>query len=219
VKRKVIVAAGLLALGVVLYAGRLWAQQSAAPAAAPAPRTRIALLNLTYVLKNYEKFKTFQNEIKAAFEPFQKKDQAKKAEAEVLTKEAQAPNTTESRREDIARQLKAIQREVEDNNAAAKQYLGKKEGEQMKILYLDIMDIAGRYARAHDFELVLHYNDATTQEDFLSIPNIFRKLQAGALMPLYAVQGLDISKEVVVALNYPLMQHNQTPQGGTPGGQ
>jgi Skp family chaperone for outer membrane proteins len=206
---------GLLALGAVLYAGRLWAQQTAP--AAPAPRTRIALLNLTYVLKNYEKFKTFQEEIKKAFEPFQKKDQAKKAEAEVLTKEAQTAN--ETRREEIARQLKAIQREVEDNNAAAKQYLGKKEGEQMKILYLDIMDIAGRYARAHDFELVLHYNDATTQEDFLSIPNIFRKLQAGALMPLYAVQGLDISKEVVGALNYPLMQHNQTPQGGNPGTQ
>ncbi len=217
-KRKVIVAAGLLALGAVLYVGRVWAQQGggAPAAAAPAPRTRIALLNLTYVIKNYQKFVTFQDEMKKAIEPFQKVDRDKKALAETLAKEAQDPKTPETRREDLARQLKAIQREVQDNNDAAKQFLGKKGDEQMKILYLDIMDAAQRYARAHDFELVLHYNDATTREDFLSPQNIARKLQAGALMPLYAVAGLDISKEVVEALNYPL--RGQVPAGGAPGG-
>jgi Skp family chaperone for outer membrane proteins len=218
VKRKIIVAGGLLALGAVLYAGRLGAQQGAAPApaAAPAPRTRVALLNLTYVMKNYAKFITFQEEMKKSFTPFQQFERDKKAAAETLSKEAQDPKTAESRRDDLVKQLKGIQRELEDNKAAAQAFLGKKGDEQMKILYLDIMEAAQRYARAHDFELVLHYNDATTREDFLSPQNIARKLQAGALMPLYAVAGLDISKEVVEALNYPL--RGQVPAGAAPGG-
>jgi Skp family chaperone for outer membrane proteins len=219
VKRTVLVAGGILALGAILYAGRLRAQPSSgapAPAAAPAPRTRIALLNLTYVLKNYEKFQNFQNEIKGAFEPFQKTDRDKKAALDVLSKEAQDPKISEAKREELARQIRGLQRDIQENQETAKAYLQKKGDEQMKILYLDVMDAAQRHARAHDFELVLHYNDATTRADFLSSANIARKLQAGALMPLYAVAGLDISKEVVEALNYPLRA--SVPRGGNPGG-
>ncbi len=224
-KRTVLLAASVLALGAVLHVGRLPAQNpAAAPAAAPAPRTRIALLNLTYVLKNYDKFKTFQDEIKRAFQPFQDTDRKKKAEAEVLAKEIQGLTPQqEPSREELTKKLKNLQREVQDNNENAKAYLQKKGDEQMKILYLDIMDAAQRHARAHDFELVLHYNDATNRDDWISAPNIARKLQAGALMPLYAVPGLDISKEVVDSLNYPLRAAGGSgvPAGapaGAPGG-
>jgi Skp family chaperone for outer membrane proteins len=222
----VIAAGGILALGVLLYAGRVGAQQqsgaagSTAPVAAPAPRTRVALLNLSYVIKNYAKFKTFQEEMKQAFEPYQKKDTAKKQALEALTKEAQQPGVTDAKREELTQKAKGIQREIEDNGAEAKAWLGRKTDEQMKILYLDIMDASQRYARAHDFELVLHYNDATTREDFLSPQNIARKLQAGALMPLYAVQGLDISKEVVDNLNSYLQAGPAPAAGGAgPGSQ
>jgi Skp family chaperone for outer membrane proteins len=217
----VLVAGGVLILAVVLVAGRLAAQQGgqAAPAAAPPPRTRIALLNLTYVIKKYKKFETFQAEIKTAFEPFQKHDQGKKAEAEALAKEGQKPETTEARREEINRQLKALQRDIEDNGTSAKAFLQKKGDEQMRILYMDIMSAAQRYARGHDYEMVLHYNEATTQEDFYSPVNIARKIQAGALMPLYFVPGMDISKEVVDTLNAYLGAAPAATNGGAPGGQ
>src|SRR5205823_1731107 len=53
VKRTVTYAAGVLILGVAVYAGsRLWAQNTSG-AARPAPTTRIALINLPYVIKNY----------------------------------------------------------------------------------------------------------------------------------------------------------------------
>ncbi len=218
-KRTVLLAGGILALGAMLAVDRLPAQQagSPAPAAAPAPRTRIALLNLTYVIKNYEKFKTFQDEMKRAFLPYQEKDRKLKSEAELLAKEIQALTPAqEPSREELTRKLKNLQRDIQDNNETAKSFLGKKTDEQMKILYLDIMEAATRHARGHDFELVLHYNDATSKEDFYSSPNIARKLQAGALMPLFAVGGLDISKEVVESLNYAL--HGSAMPAGAPGG-
>src|SRR5439155_1529767 len=73
VKRTVCLAAGLVALGVVIYVGKLWAQQpgaaGATPAAAPEPRTRIALLNLNYVIKFYKKFNNYQEQLKHDAEP------------------------------------------------------------------------------------------------------------------------------------------------------
>jgi Skp family chaperone for outer membrane proteins len=219
VKRTVLLAGGILALGAMLAVDRLPAQQAGAPApaAAPAPRTRIALLNLTYVIKNYERFKTFQEEMKKAFLPYQDKDRKLKSEAELLAKEIQTLTPAqEPSREELTRKLKNLQRDIQDNNETAKSFLGKKTDEQMKILYLDIMEAATRHARGHDFELVLHYNDATSKEDFYSSPNIARKLQAGALMPLFAVGGLDISKEVVESLNYAL--HSSQMPAGAPGG-
>jgi len=88
----------------------------AAPTAAPGARSRIALINLTYVVKNYEKFKSFQEELKKAVEPFQAKDTSLKAEGDKIAKDAQTPNTTAEKREQIERKLKDIQRAIEDKD-------------------------------------------------------------------------------------------------------
>ncbi|HEY7428872.1 MAG TPA: hypothetical protein VH682_31870, partial [Gemmataceae bacterium] len=58
-----------------------------------------------------------------------------------------------------------------------------------------------------------HYNDAVTPEDFMSPQNIARKLNTGALMPLYAAPGMDISQEVVNMLNYNLRPSTAAPDG------
>jgi len=212
------VLAGVVALGVMVYVGRLWAQQTGgARTAAPEPRTRVALLNLTYVVKNYKKYQTFQEEIKKAIDPYQLKDAGKKKEAEALAKEAQLPATTAERRAAIEKQMRTLQRELEDNKAEAKAFLDKKSDDQLKILYMDVQAAAHRYALAHNFELVLHYNDATTPEEFHSPQNIARKMQAGACMPLYAAPGMDISNEVVTALNaaYPGTAATTAPAAGS----
>jgi Skp family chaperone for outer membrane proteins len=79
--------------------------------------------------------------------------------------------------------------------------LGKKTEEDMKTLYKDVTEVTREVANARGFDLVLQYNDATTLEDFMSSQNIARKLQTGALMPLSAVDGMDISEEIVTLLN------------------
>src|SRR5436190_1900344 len=79
-------AAGLLVLGALLLAGRSWSDTQ--PAAGPRPQTRIAVVNLSHVVRNYDKFKTYQEELKKAVEPYQAKDTAFKAEGERLSQEA-----------------------------------------------------------------------------------------------------------------------------------
>ncbi len=217
-KKTVLAAGGLIALGVMCYVSRSWGQQTS-PAGqnrptqtAAEPKTRIALLNLTYVIKNYLKYQNFQKEIKSQIEPFQKRDSELRKQLEELRKKAETAKPSE--REALEREAKEIQRKLEDNAAEIKGALGKKSDDEMKILFTDVFDAARRYAAAHEFELVLHYNDAVTPEDFMSPQNIARKLNTGALMPLYAAPGMDISREIVEMLNYNLRPN--TPQGGAP---
>src|SRR5262249_46823940 len=103
VKRTVVFTAGVLALGLAGYLGsHLRAQQAGNAPAAPAftePRTRIALINLAYVIKNYKKTETFQSEIKAEFKTFEGRAQAKQTEYEQRAKHASDPGTTAQQRE------------------------------------------------------------------------------------------------------------------------
>jgi Skp family chaperone for outer membrane proteins len=218
VKKTVLTAGGLLALAVLCYAGRSWGQAqpgqpSSSTQAAAAPKTRIALLNLTYVIKNYVKYVNFQKEIQTAIEPFKQKDTELRKRLEELRKKGESAAATE--KETLEKEGKELQRKLEDNSVEAKATLGKKSDDEMKILFMDVYEAARRYAVSHEFELVLHYNDAVTPEDFMSPQNIARKLNTGALMPLYAAPGMDISREVVEMLNYNLRPSTASP-GGAP---
>jgi Skp family chaperone for outer membrane proteins len=187
-----------------MYVGTVWAQQGgvAAPGAArPAPSTRIALLNLSHVIKSYDKFKSFEEELKTVAQPFQKRGMDTKGEGDKLAAEKNDPKTQPQRKDEIERRLKELQRIWEDNQTELQKILVKKQEEQLKILYMDVRSVAERHAQAHNYEMVLHYNDHVKPEDYWSAANIARKMQAGALMPMYYVAGLDISQEVINALN------------------
>ncbi len=194
--------AGVLALGTAIYvSSHLAAQQPNAAQQQQQPKSRIAILNLTYVVKHYKKFQTYQEELKKMVEPFQAKDTSLKKEGETLTKEGQTPATTADRREKIEQRLKQIAREIEDNKNDAQKKVQQQQEGQLRTLYMDIRGVAEKYAQAHGYEMVLHYNDAVTTEDYWSAPNIARKMQAGALMPLYWTNGIDISSNIVQTLN------------------
>jgi Skp family chaperone for outer membrane proteins len=221
VKRTVAFAAGALTFALAgVFGSHASAQQPATatqtrPAAAE-PRTRIALLNLGYVIKNYKKFETFQSEIKAEYKNYEARVQAKQAQSEQLTKHATDPKTAPEQRDADERTLKQLKREIEDLAAEAKAALNKKQDEQLVILYREIQDAASRYAMAHNFEAVFHYQDATTQQDYYNPYMIARKVQSPSLMPIYQAPGLDISYEIVMALNAAYLNNNKQPAAGQP---
>src|SRR5262249_25095506 len=149
------------------------------------PRTRIALINLAYVIKNYKKTETFQSEIKAEIKSFEGRAQAKQTQLEQLAKHASDPAVPTQQREADSAEITKLKREIEDLQNETKKLLGKKNDEQMVILYREIQDAAQRYAVAHNYDLVLHYIDAVTQADYYSPGAIARKLQSSACMPMY----------------------------------
>jgi Skp family chaperone for outer membrane proteins len=177
------------------------------------PQTRIGLVNLTYVIKNYSKYKDFQEEIRDIIGPFQQKDGQLREKLEQLRLEGQQLSEQASRGgkqgEAAVKKLKSVEkkgkqlvREMEDNQAEAKLKLGKRSDDEMKILFIDVLEAVKRYSADHDLDAVLHYNDALTRVDFLSAQNIARKLNTGALMPLTSAPGIDISKDISDLLNF-----------------
>jgi len=193
----------VLILAALIGAGRLWAESKEQKLAKPVPRTRVALLNLTAVIKNYDKYKYFQEEIKKVVDPFLRKELHLRQKAEALQKKfEEAANAAQPiSREEYEEQAKELRRKKEDLDTKARKAVGKKNDEAMKALFLDVEEAAKRYAIAHDFDLLLHYNDATTEEDMNCVQNIARKLKTEGFLPIYSAPGIDISKDIIELLN------------------
>ena len=60
---------------------------------------------------------------------------------------------------------------------------------------------AGRSGASMSSDLVMQYNDGVMPTDKTNPQNIQRKMQTGACMPMYFVQGMDISDTVIFMLN------------------
>jgi Skp family chaperone for outer membrane proteins len=198
---------GLLRAGgvaLVAFALVFVGRSTSEPKKAPAPRSRIALINLSTVIRGYQKYKDFQARTKEEIEDYQKKDKEMRAQLEPLGKELLDTELPDQKRREVEDKIKQLKRALEDNQSEAKAVLGKKSDEQMVILYKEVQQAVARYAKANDLELVLHFNDAdakTQAAEFWSPANVARKMQAGACMPMYAAPGLDISEEIIEALN------------------
>jgi Skp family chaperone for outer membrane proteins len=208
VKNQIVWAVGALALAASVYVGgTLWAQQAGAPvattppSAAPQPHTRIAFVNLAYVLKNYVKVNALTDDMKKNFTEFEAKAKGKKAQMEQLDTENQNPQTAQAKREANMESMKQLKRDIEDINAQAKKILGDKSDANTVTLYREIQDAASRYAMANNFEMVLQFSDAFTETDYNSPMNIMSKMQTRACLPMFYQGGNDISMQVVTNLN------------------
>jgi Skp family chaperone for outer membrane proteins len=165
------------------------------------PKTRVGLVNLAHVIKKYKKFYAFQEELKNAIDPFHKRDEALKQKVDDLTKESKAPMTSDDRREEIARLIKQATDDATANKQKASVVLTAKQEAQMKVLYTEIREAVRRHAESHGLEVVMHYQDAVDPKELDSAQNISRKMTAGAAIPVYIAPGVDISEEIIVALN------------------
>jgi len=223
VKRKWIVATvGVASAAALVFVGSLWAQQPGGTPAVPsrpaaAPRTKIAVLNLTYVISYYEKYKTFKEDIKKQMQPFEDMVKQNQLKAEAMQKElantTQPPN--EARRQEIEKQMRELKFSVDGATADMKPKVIKQEQDEMVLLYREVQSAAATYAAAHDFDLVLQYNEPLDPKDYYSPANIERKMGAGALIPLYYGGGMEISQDVLAMLNAKYRQvGGAAPAGG-----
>lgn len=200
----------VVAAAAFIGASRLWAEGKEKK---PAPRTRIAFFNLTYVIKHYDKYQQYNEEVKKMVKPYKERDTELRAQLEELRKQAKdfyvvpakgEDGDEKSRKEELEKKAKKIRREIEENAAKIKKELGKSSDDEMKIVYEDVVEAARRYATTNGLDLVLHYNEADTPEGLLSAQNIARKLNTGAFMPVYWDESMDISLDIVTMLNQKL---------------
>jgi Skp family chaperone for outer membrane proteins len=202
---------GLATVGVAVYVGsRLMAQTGtqgypATAAHVAGAKTRVGLLNLKYVVMNYAKWKNFTEQLKGEYKKYEEQVNGLNTQMETLKKQMQAA-TDPTQKETIEKQAKQLQRQMQDLADEAKNTLGKKESDELVIIYKEIASAVAAYAQATDIDLVMHYNDATTPEEMNSPQNIQRKMVTGPTTPLYYKPGdIDISQQILGMLN----QHYQ----------
>jgi Skp family chaperone for outer membrane proteins len=203
----VITLTGMAALGIGAYLGsRLYAQeqgqiqQTNATAPAPPLRTRIAVVNLLGVVKNYQKWQDFENQYKGALKNADAEFEKMKAEG-LRLKEKLEKAVDEAEREKIKEQLKGLDRQVQDKGEQFKRELLKWRDDVAVQIYREIEDAVRLVARSNDIELVLHYSDAVVPADIYHPLNIQRKLQSQGCMPMYMQDGMDITVRVTETLN------------------
>jgi len=189
----------LLAVGLVVVVSRSWSAPKAEP---PARRTRVAVLNVSQVIKSYAKWKTFQAHFKKDVERYEEEAKELKAQVDSLAKDSTAADAPAAQREQAEEKLKEAKRALEDLAAKAKKSLAEKQAKQYTELYGDVRHAVAKYAKAHDLELVLQYNDmfADSPEGDKNPLGIQRRLTTDGCLPLYAADGMDISKDIIFAM-------------------
>lgn len=211
-KRIIGILAGMGTLGVAVYLGAVvWAQPPVAPqpAAQPAParpaqplRTRMALINIAKVLKEYSKAKDFQSQLIE----MSKKYDAQYLEPirkEIVSRQTkyQNPETPQAQREGMEREIRKFQLDLREKEEDVRKNLAGQQGVWTVQLYREIEDATGFFAKSNDIELVMFYADTTDKANPYEPANIQRKLSMGAAMPMYITPGMDISDAIVSMLN------------------
>jgi Skp family chaperone for outer membrane proteins len=165
-------------------------------------QSRIGLINMTRALKGSKRFQAMRADLD------QRRTQVLQR-AETINKEIRArqadcedPATSPIRRDEHAGRLRQLRRELEDEQDVARTQMTRINGEAVTAMYRAVEDAANRVARLKGLELVMFYTDAVTEADFYSPASLERKLsQPGALIPMIAAPGMDITEVVIEALN------------------
>jgi Skp family chaperone for outer membrane proteins len=178
-----------------------------APAAASAmPGTRVAVVNINKVLKNYAKAQKLNNDIRTKVQGYAKQINDKKEEIQKLQTELAQPTTTPQRKEQIEKQIVNLQRLLQDIDNEARKVIGKEQGDIAVQIFREIEGVIRAVATSNNFDIVFSYPDATDDADMYTQDNVVRKLAAQAAMPLFYKPHVDMTKAVIDTLNmsYPV---------------
>jgi Skp family chaperone for outer membrane proteins len=201
VKSKLIALAVLVPLMAAVYIGGRSSAQTPAPTPRPL-QTRIGLLNMVQVLKNYKKFQGIEDNIKHYAQGVEKSLEPFRTELIRLKTIYQDEKTSEEEKKKIEHRMRQLQLDAQYKEEEAKKELIKMNGDAAVQIYKEVEDAVNLYARSNNLELVLFYNDAVTAEDFYHPANLQRKLtQPAAVMPIFVTPGMDISNQIAANLN------------------
>jgi Skp family chaperone for outer membrane proteins len=210
-----------LAAAALLFCSAANAQQAGQPQQQyqppPMPKTKIAILNLQHVVKNYEKWRIFEEEYKSKYKSYDAEFEKIKKEGLALKEQLTKLPPDGKEAETIKSRLKILDRQVQDLGDTAKSQLLKLQDDMSIHIYTEVEAAVGAYAKANDIDLVMQFNDGVLPTDKSNPQNIQRKMQTGAMMPMYSVDGMDISATIILMLNdhyrRSMSQNGAAPQG------
>lgn len=210
-KRTVVTLKGLATLAIAVFlGGQVWAQApgaapapAAAPAAAARPlQTRIGLVNMVQVLKDYKKFQNIEEPIKKRSKELETVLEGYRQQLIKMKTDYQAATTTPAQKDMIEKSSREVQMKAQIAEEDAKKELTKLQGDAAVQIYQEVKAAVDRFAVTYGYEAVFFYNDAITPTDMMHPANVQRKLmQPACLMPMYFAPGMDITANIVNNLN------------------
>jgi Skp family chaperone for outer membrane proteins len=193
--KKLILAVGLAVLALVGATGKTLAQTTTG--------TRVAVVNVGLVFSKYEKAKFYKAELETTLKPF--KTEGEKIANQMKTYGEPLKNKTvdPKLKDQYEQYLLKLKRDMEDLDMQARKLIGKKQEEQIVILYKEVTGAIQAFAKANSYHLVLGYGQQIEGDPY-SFANINRMMQGmdlGSATPLYLEGSVDISQAVVDTLN------------------
>jgi Skp family chaperone for outer membrane proteins len=190
---------GVLSLtAAVWFASKLLAEPPARPAATG--QTRVAMLNMRWVIKNYLKYNAFINSMKLEEKKYIDELTLKQKAIEKLAKEME-PLPQGAGRDSKEQEIRNLQREMDDIKLRARKEVQQKGNDEMVKVYKEVRDAAYRHATSNGFDLVLHFDGAADKTEIDSPVLVMRSINSGGCAPLYWNPSLDISGHVLKVLN------------------
>jgi outer membrane protein len=154
-------------VGTLIYARNGRAQDGGAPAAAqPAGPHQIGLIDMAHVFKEYEKFKTLSEDLRAQV-------QESDAEAQTMVQALQQTQAQMSsgtyaagspEYQQLEQQLIEQQTEIENFRKRKQLEFLRKEADIYKTVYLEVQDAVGMYARHYKYTLIMRFNRAKVED-------------------------------------------------------
>src|SRR5205807_2425139 len=118
----------------------------------------------------------------AQFKAYQERAKSIALKIEGYKKDAANPQKQQAEIDSIQKEMVRLQRELEDINNEAKAVLNKKNDDESVLIYKEVQDMAGRFAAARGYDLVLTYNDAPANDPGVYHPsNVARKMQTAPM--------------------------------------
>lgn len=213
-KRSLLMSAALTAACVsLIVVGKVFTQGPAS-----AGTTRVAVVNVGAVFQKYDKANLYKKEMDDMLKPFRLEAEKLKKEMIDWKKAMETPGFDKAQKERYEAGILANQRKLEDLDREARRRIGKKQEEQIVLLYKDVAGQVETYAKTNGIHLVLAYGDPA-EGDHFTFPNINRKMQGmdlGCTNPMFFTAQADITMDIVNNLNNRLRTSgNGAPAGGT----
>jgi Skp family chaperone for outer membrane proteins len=164
------------------------------------PQTKVAVVNLSYVMKSYKKWTALQKDHKKMVEDLEVELKSMQDTFEAKQKLIQTIEDDATRKM-LRKELDDLLKRTNKKGDEAKKTFADLEAKSIAVIYKDIQAVSERCAKSHGIDLVMHFNDGTTEDEVNTPINIRRKMYQGALFPLYITPGMDMSKEVLALLN------------------
>ncbi len=200
--------------GVVYLAGQSFAQTPGQPAPAPAPKPatgKIAVFNVAKVMREYKRWQYYAGVMNTKRMTISGDLGKIRAEIAALQEQIQK-EPTNTKKEEMAKQLVVKQREFEDKDRMARKSLDEESAAHLQNLFAEIQAGVRAFVESNGYDVVFAYPDAVTDEEKKSPVYFDLKMRPPAAMPFFVSPSADITPMLVETLN-----KHFPPPAGAPG--